>query len=56
MRKIYPEDLTVNQIRYLILEKRRAVRGARLEHFQRTRRMIRYVGELEEVVFFYLST
>lgn len=48
MRKIYPEDLTVNQIRYLILEKRRAVRGARLEHFQRTRRVIRYVGELED--------
>lgn len=46
MRKIYPEDLTVNQIRYLILEKRRAVRGVRLEQFQRTGRVIPYVGEL----------
>ena len=48
MRKIYPEDLTVNQIRYLILEKRRAVHGVRLEQFQRTGKVIPYVGESED--------
>src|SRR3989304_549260 len=45
MRKICPEDLTVKQIRYLILEKRRAVRDTRLEHFYRTGRVIPFVGE-----------
>ena len=45
MRKICPEDLTVNQIRYLMLEKRRTVRASRLEHFHRTGRVVPLVGE-----------
>lgn len=45
MRKVYPEDLTVKQIHYLLLEKRRAVRESRLEHFQRTGRVVLLVGE-----------
>lgn len=48
MRKVYPEDLTVKQIHYLILEKRRAVRRLRLEQFQRTGRVMPYVGESED--------
>jgi sortase A len=49
MRKICPEDLTVKQIRYLILEKRRAVRDTRLEHFHRTGRVIPFVGETNTI-------
>ena len=49
MRKICPEDLTVKQIRYLILEKRRAVRDTRLEHFYRTGRVIPFVGETNTI-------
>ncbi len=45
MRKIRPEDLTVKQIHYLILEKRRVVRNTRLEHFHSTGRVIPFVGE-----------
>jgi sortase A len=45
MRKIYPENLTVNQIRYLLVEKRRAMRAGRLEHFHCTGRVIPLVGE-----------
>jgi len=45
MRKIYPEDLTVNQIRYLLVEKRRAMRAGRLKHFHCTGRVIPLVGE-----------
>ena len=49
MRKICPEDLTVKQIRYLILKKRRAVRDTRLEHFYRTGRVIPFVGETNTI-------
>lgn len=49
MRKICPEDLTVKQIRYLILEKCRAVRDTRLEHFYRTGRVIPFVGETNTI-------
>lgn len=49
MRKLYPEDLTLKQIRYLILEKRRAVRSHRLEHFNRTGRVIPLVGEMNSM-------
>ena len=49
MRKICSEDLTVKQIRYLILEKRRAVRDTRLEHFYRTGRVIPFVGETNTI-------
>jgi len=49
MRKICPEDLTVKQIRYLILEKHRAVRDTRLEHFYRTGRVIPFAGETNTI-------
>lgn len=45
MRRKHPEDLSVNQIRYLLLEKRRAVRTIRLDHFHRTGRVVPLVGE-----------
>src|SRR5512145_2271321 len=49
MRKIYPEDLTVRQIHYLILERRRTVRSTRLEHFHRTGRVVPFVGEMSSM-------
>jgi sortase A len=49
MRKIYPEDLTVRQIHYLILERRRTVRSTRLDHFHRTGRVIPFVGEMSSI-------
>ncbi len=45
MRKINPEDLTVRQIHYLLLEKRRAVRQNRLVFFHRTGRVVPILGE-----------
>jgi sortase A len=47
MRKIYPEDLTVRQIHYLLLEKRRITRHRRLDHFHRTGRVVPLVGETD---------
>lgn len=49
MRKIYPEDLTVRQIHYLILERRRTVRSTRLEYFHRTGRVVPSVGEMSSI-------
>lgn len=49
MRKIYPEDLTLRQIHYFILEKRRIVRSNRLEHFHRTGRVVPLVGEMNSI-------
>lgn len=45
MRKINPEVLTVRQIHYLLLEKRRTVRQNRLVHFHRTGRVVPIPGE-----------
>jgi sortase A len=45
MRKINPEDLTVRQIHYLLLEKRRTVRQNRLVLFHRTGRVVPILGE-----------
>ena len=45
MRRVNPEDLTVKQIHFLLLEKRRSVRQSRLEHFHRTGRVCSFVGE-----------
>ena len=45
MRRVNPESLTVKQIHFLLLEKRRAVRQSRLEHFHRTGRVSSLVGE-----------
>ena len=49
MRKIHPEDLTVKQIHYLILEKRRVARNIRMEHFHRTGRVVPFVGEVNAI-------
>jgi len=49
MRMIRPEDLTVKQIHFLLLEKRRTARSARLEHFHRTGRVRPFVGEVSAV-------
>lgn len=46
MRKLHPEELTVKQIHYLLLEKRRITRIARRERFQRTGRVVPFVGEI----------
>jgi len=46
MRKINPEDLTVRQIHYLLLEKRRTMRQSRLVFFHRTGRVVPVLGEL----------
>lgn len=45
MRKINREDLTVRQIHYLLLEKRRTVRQNRLVLFHRTGRVVPILGE-----------
>lgn len=49
MRKIHPEDLTIKQIHYLILEKRRVARNIRMEHFHRTGRVVPFVGEVNAI-------
>ncbi len=49
MRVIRPEDLTVKQIHFLLLEKRRTARSTRLEHFHRTGRARPFVGEVNAV-------
>jgi sortase A len=49
IRKIYPEDLTVRQVHYLILERRRTVRNTRLEHFHRTGRVVPFVAEMSSI-------
>ena len=49
MRRIYPEDLTVRQVHYLILERRGTVRSTRLEHFHRTGRVVPFVGEMSSI-------
>jgi hypothetical protein len=46
MRRIDPENLSVRQIHYLLLEKRRAVRQSRLVLFHRTGRVIPVLGEI----------
>jgi sortase A len=49
IRKIYPEDLTVRHVHYLILERRRTVRNTRLEHFHRTGRVVPFVAEMSSI-------
>lgn len=46
MRRIDPENLSIRQIHYLLLEKRRAVRQSRLVLFHRTGRVIPVLGEI----------
>ena len=44
-----PEDLSVREIRFLLVEKRRACRDLRLEHFQRTHRVALFANESNTV-------
>lgn len=44
-----PEDLSLREIRFLLVEKRRAWRNFRLEHFQRTRRVTPFLNEWNTV-------
>ena len=47
-----PEDLSLEQVRFLLVEKRRAWRNLRLEHFYRTGRAIPLVNEWDMVDIF----
>ena len=49
MTRKRPEDLSVQEIRFLLVEKRRAWRNFRLEHFQRTRRVTPFLNEWNTV-------
>lgn len=49
MTRKKPEDLSVREIRFLLVEKRRAWRNLRLEHFHRTRRAIPFASEWNSV-------
>jgi sortase A len=42
-----PEDLTVDELRWLLVEKRRLARQARLERYRRTGRMVTVASDLE---------
>jgi sortase A len=44
-RRVYPEELSVKEIRHLLLERRRNTRHARLEQFHKTGRVQRILGE-----------
>jgi sortase A len=45
-RRKAPEDLTVEELRRLLIEKRRGVRRERLEHFRRTGRVVAVTPDL----------
>ena len=45
MTRKRPEDLSVQEIRFLLVEKRRAWRNMRLQQFQRTQRVIPFANE-----------
>lgn len=49
MTRRRPEDLSVREIRFLLVEKRRAWRTLRLEHFQRTQRVIPFANEWNSI-------
>ncbi len=49
MIKKKPEDLSVREIQFLLIEKRRVWRNLRLEHFHRTRRVIPFANEWNTV-------
>ncbi len=46
-RKVAAEDLSVEELRRLLVEKRRSVRQARLERFRRTGRVVTLVSDAE---------
>jgi sortase A len=45
-RRRLPEDLTVDELRRLLVEKRRTLRSDRLDHFRRTGRVVMLVPDL----------
>lgn len=47
-RRKAPEDLSVEELRRLLIEKRRGARRERLEHFRRTGRVVSVAPELSE--------
>lgn len=49
MTRKRPEDLSLQEIRFLLVEKRRAWRHVRLQHFQRTQRVIPFLNEWNTV-------
>ncbi len=48
-RRKKPEDLSVEELRRLLIEKRRGVRRERLEHFRKTGRVVDDVAPPESV-------
>ena len=49
MRNKKPEDLSVEEIRFLLVEKRRASRNIRLDCFRKTGRVMPFVGDTEVI-------
>jgi sortase A len=49
MTRKRPEDFSLQEIRFLLVEKRRAWRNVRLEYFQRTQRVIPFANEWNTV-------
>jgi sortase A len=49
MTRKRPEDLSLQEIRFLLVEKRRAWRHVRLQHFQQTQRVIPFANEWNTV-------
>lgn len=49
MRNKYPQDLSVEEIRFLLVEKRRASRNIRLDRFRKTGRVMPFVGDTEVI-------
>jgi sortase A len=49
MTRKRPEDLSLRELRFLLVEKRRAWRHVRLQHFQRTQRVIPFLNEWNTV-------
>jgi sortase A len=48
-RRKTPEDLSVEELRRLLVEKRRGARKERLEHFRRTGRVVAIASELPDI-------
>jgi sortase A len=57
MRRIQsPEDLTVDELRYLLMEKRRKLREQRLESFRRSGRVVTLASEIPATNLAYTTT
>ena len=44
-RRVYPEELSVKEIRYLLVEKRRSIRHTRLQQFHKSGKVQRFIGQ-----------